>query len=626
MCSAEISELELRKIENDISQTLGVQASCYDANIIAGFILELNLARDFLLKTEGLIYNSNIKYFTSYQESALYSYTVISSDSRKFKTNIYDDTILFILYQAGKATLTDIIIEVAKLLNNEIDNYDTLIKSRVDSLLSKGKIIFSEGLYFLDDKTKQDTEIRILLYERELKNLISAQADILSEFEIEWTDEDLKNISFFIVSAHIQKQLENLKQVKASMSFHPIFSNFSCNSVFDIKSYLEKTKKMKKPDSEKAVELIIENASTHPLISKLTRSAMFLALQSDRPTYSAIVIGASRWSECNIIVEPTVAIPYICYCLFEDTTDAKNKIAIRAVHRAMELDCKLVLPFFYISECAGHLLEAKKYIDIDYDENEMQYSDNAYVSYYFYIKKNNSHAPNTLLDFLSLFSPSIRTEQSDRRQWTRSVMTDIQSTLNRANIEYLDIPFYKPESCKAIEEDYSYYLRESRTIKKRNLIEHDIRILKYTNESILNKKEIWAILTYDNSMIKFGGQNQFMGWVLSPFNFLDITQTNRRLSETDFVSLLHTFATFSEQTLSLGARIMDKIIAYSSKEMHNWQYKQEVETFKKEMVEEYSKFENDTHSVDAKIEEFLKKHNIKMQTDDVDLNMDCEQT
>jgi len=617
MCSLPISEVELRKIENEISEAFGIQVSCYDSKIIAGFLLESNLGYDFLVKTNGLVHNNEMKYFASYQESALYSYTIISSDSRKFKINIYDDTILFVIYHRGEEVLTNVIMEVAKLLNNQIDNFDTQIKSRVDSLMARGKIIFTNGLYKLDDKTRREIEIRNLLYENELNNLISAQADILSEFKVEWDNVDLKNISFFIVSVYIQKQLENLKQVKATMSFHPVFNNFSCNSIFEIINYLKKNKNMEKDDAEKAVKQIIENASTHPLITKLTRSAMFLALQSDNPSYSAVVLGANRWSDCNIIVEPTVAMPYICYKLFQNHTNSRNKVAIQSVQRALELDCKLFLPFSYISECAGHLLEAKKYADIDFNENEMQYSNNAYISYYSFMKNNSTGAPGTLLDYLSIFSPSIRTEQSDKKQWVRSIMTDIQSILNRANIDFLTIPLYEYGDCKSIEEDYSNFLHESRTNKKPNLIHHDIHILKYTNESVLNEKETWAILTYDNSLIKFGGLDQYKGWVLSPFCFLDISQTNKKLSETDFVSLLHIFATFSEQTLSLGARIMDKIISYSSKEMQNWEFKQEVEKFKKQMIEEYSAFESESSdNVDTRIEEFLKKHNIKVQTED----------
>jgi hypothetical protein len=616
MCSSSVSEIELRKIEFEISQTFGIQVLCYDAKIIAGFILDKGLANVFLTKTNGLTHIKNIKSFHSYQESALYSYSVISSDSRKFKESIYDDTILFVLYHTKKAMITDVRIEVANLLNYPIDNFDLLIKSRVDSLMSKGKIITSDGYYYLDDKAKQDVEIRILLYENELNNLVSAQADILSEFKVEWDDTDLKNISYYIVSVYIQKQLENLKQVKVTMSFHPVFSNFSFNSVTEISSYLINNKQMGKPEAEKAVELIVENASTHPLITKLTRSAMFLALQSDSPSYSAVILGANRWSECNIIVEPSIAIPYICYSLFQNIANSKNKTAIQSVQRAIELDCKLFLPFFYIKECAGHLLEAKKYINIDFSKNEMQYSNNVFVSCYFYMKNNNFNAPDTLLDYLSVFSSSIRTEQSDYQQWVRSIMTDIQSILNRANIEFLNTPLYGHEECKVIEQNYSYYLLESKTDKRPHLIQHDIYALQYTNESILNYKEIWAILTYDNTLIKFGGQDWYKGWILSPLNFLDITQSNRKLSETNFVSLLHTFATFSERTLSLGARIMDKFIAYSSKEMQNWEYKQEVEVFKKQMIEEYSAFDSDiSNDIDTKIEDFLKRHNIKLHTD-----------
>jgi hypothetical protein len=616
-CSLTIPEIDLRKIENEISQALNVQASCYDARTIAGFLLDANLAKAFLAKTNDLTYINNIKIHPTYQEVALYSYTLISNDSRKFKANIYDDTILFILYHKKLLTIKDIRLEMGKLLDLDIDS---VAKNRIDSLMARGKIIVNDNMYQLDEVTKQDIEIRTLLYERELSNLISAQADILHDFHIIWTDSDCKNISFSIVSVYIQKQFENLKQAKTTMGFHPIFSNFSCNSMYDITNYLINNKEMERGNAEKASELFIENASTHPLIAKLTRSAMFLALQSNNPSYSATILGANRWSECGIIIEPTIAIPYICSFLYQELNNTKAKIAISAIKRAIKLDCKLCIPFFYLSECAGHLLEAKNYVGLELDGKEMQYSTNAYVSYYFSMKNNNNNIkiPGDLIDYLSTFSSSIRTERSDKKQWIRSIMTDLQSILNRSGVDFVSTPPYTHDDCKTIEEDYSYFLLNANINKRQNLINHDIYALKYTNDCILKNNEHWIILTYDNTLIKFGSQDFYKGWILNPFSFIDLTQTANKLSETNFISLLHTFATFSEQTLSFGARIMDRIISFCSKEMQNWEFKLAVEQFKKQMMNEYADSDYDISIIDTKTDEFLKKHNIKINQDTVE--------
>jgi hypothetical protein len=223
--------------------------------------------------------------------------------------------------------------------------------------------------------------------------------------------------------------------------------------------------------------------------------------------------------------------------------------------------------------------------------------------------------PGNLIDYLSTFSSSIRTEQSDKKQWIRSIMTDLQSILNRSGVDFLSTPPYTHEDCKTIEESYSYFLLEAKIDKRQNLINHDIYALKYTNDCILNNNEHWIILTYDNTLVKFGSQDFYKGWILNPFSFMDLTQTANKLSETDFISVLHTFATFSEQTLSLGARIMDRIISFCSKEMQNWEFKQAVEQFKKQMMNEYADSDYDISNIDTKTDEFLKEHNIKINQD-----------
>jgi hypothetical protein len=137
--------------------------------------------------------------------------------------------------------------------------------------------------------------------------------------------------------------------------------------------------------------------------------------------------------------------------------------------------------------------------------------------------------------------------------------------------------------------------------------------MQFTNDSIINKNEHWVILTYDNTLIKFSNQDFYKGWITNPLSFLDLTQTSNKLSDTQFISLIHSFATFSETTLSIGARIIDKIILYASNEMQNWQFKNEVENFKKQIIIESSNINYDDFiNIDKKINEFLGKHNIKI--------------
>lgn len=83
-------------------------------------------------------------------------------------------------------------------------------------------------------------------------------------------------------------------------------------------------------------------------------------------------------------------------------------------------------------------------------------------------------------------------------------------------------------------------------------------------------------------------------------------------------SIMHSVASMSERTLSIGARILDNIIMYASNQMREWQFKQEVDRFKEEMVQRVINSENTDYMnfVDKRTEEFLKNHGVKFADDD----------
>ena len=83
------------------------------------------------------------------------------------------------------------------------------------------------------------------------------------------------------------------------------------------------------------------------------------------------------------------------------------------------------------------------------------------------------------------------------------------------------------------------------------------------------------------------------------------------MSESKLISLVHSVATFSERTLSLGARIMDRLINLSSKEIQNYELKAEIEKFKKETIESINIDDpNIFVIIDTKTDEFISKHGL----------------
>lgn len=613
LASYNLSEIEARKIENEISNELNIQAICYSARTIAGFLINDNLVNKFLTDTNFPDLRSFSQSTYDYKEMALHSYTLMSEDANNLKGQIYDDSILFLLSDCSGFSEDELIEKVISFLGLSETKAD-IIKRRIGALFGKTKLKKgANGLIELNDISKGDIKARRIIYEKELLNLASAQIDLLrSDYGINWTVEDSKKVSIWIANSFIIDQIANLKEAKASIVSNPIF-DVEKNGIDKLKSFLTEQKGLNQVSVNEITQKLLDIASNHPLIVKITRASIYLALEGGNPISSAKALGANRWSDFDILVEPTVAIPYICSTLYKGRVNRYFDTSIKSVDRAKKMGAKLYIPFFYINECAGHLLSARKFDNIDLDEQEMQFSNNAFVANYYALKSQGINIPTSFIDYLSSFSPAIKTERSNMKDWIRPIMTDLQSLLSKANIEFVEFPFYNEGDCIQFEKDYSFYLQENQLEKPPHLINHDVYTLHYTNNEIVTNGKHWIIMTYDNSLIQVAKTGSYKGWICNPNKFLDMTEMTKPLSEMQFVSLVHSVATYSEKTLAIGARIIDRVVQYASNQMQNWEFKQDIANFKQELIKSINYDNNDyTVEIDNKTDEFLKRHGISL--------------
>lgn len=599
-----LSEIESRMIEDEISKDLGIKASCFSPRLIAGLILRENKLNKIL---DALNYplprqHGNI---VDIKEKALHSYSLFSDDASKLKYSVYEDTILFSLYKNSMSE-DELINSVITFLNLNEDTRD-FIKRKIDSLFGKSSVEKEEnGNIILSPKSFEDLENRQKLYERELANLSAAQTDLLKEKNIPWTEDESKKISLWIANAYIANQFENLKDINASI-VNRDFYNISENGAFKIKDYFIKHKSIQEDIADEITNELLEMASSHPLITKISRAFVYVALDGNNPIISSKAIGASRWSDIKIIIEPSVALPFICSVLYNGNTNKFFNNSVRSIVQAKELDSLLFIPYYYINECAGHLLTARKYIGFE-DNKELEYSANVFISNYFFLKNRGIKTPDTILEYLQTFSNSIKIEKDNVKVWVRSIMTDLQSILTTNGIQYIDIPQYNESDIQDIEITYKEILEEQKVKKKLHLIKNDVYTLKATNERIVKEGEVWVILTNDKSLINFSKTDYFKGWITNPLRFLQITELSKPMSESKLISLVHSVATFSERTLSLGARIMDRLISLSSKEIQNYELKVEIEKFKQETINSVNiEDPNILDLIDSKTDEFIEK-------------------
>ena len=599
-----LSEIESRMIEDEISKDLGIKASCFSPRLIAGLILRENKLNKIL---DALNYplprqHGNI---VDIKEKALHSYSLFSDDASKLKYSVYEDTILFSLYKNSMSE-DELINSVITFLNLNEDTRD-FIKRKIDSLFGKSSVEKEEnGNIILSPKSFEDLENRQKLYERELANLSAAQTDLLKEKNIPWTEDESKKISLWIANAYIANQFENLKDINASI-VNRDFYNISENGAFKIKDYFIKHKSIQEDIADEITNELLEMASSHPLITKISRASVYVALDGNNPIISSKAIGASRWSDIKIIIESSVALPFICSVLYNGNTNKFFNNSVRSIVQAKELDSLLFIPYYYINECAGHLLTARKYIGFE-DNKELEYSANVFISNYFFLKNREIKTHDTILEYLQTFSNSIKIEKDNVKVWVRSIMTDLQSILTTNGIQYIDIPQYNESDIQDIEITYKEILEEQKVKKKLHLIKNDVYTLKATNERIVKEGEVWVILTNDKSLINFSKTDYFKGWITNPLRFLQITELSKPMSESKLISLVHSVATFSERTLSLGARIMDRLISLSSKEIQNYELKAEIEKFKQETINSVNiEDPNILDLIDSKTDEFIER-------------------
>jgi hypothetical protein len=129
-----LTEIDQVLIQTEISKDLGITAICFSPKIIAGLILSKGKLNKFLDIVDLPLprQHGNI---VDIKEKALHSYSVFSDDAGKLKYSVYEDTILFSLYNKSKTEdeLVDFVISFLNL-NEESES---IIRRRIGGLFGK---------------------------------------------------------------------------------------------------------------------------------------------------------------------------------------------------------------------------------------------------------------------------------------------------------------------------------------------------------------------------------------------------------------------------------------------------------------------------------------------------------
>lgn len=611
-----LSEEESRSIERDIEDDLGINASVFCPSTISGLLIHFNLVTDFLNETGFPDLRSTNSTAVDYKQMALHSYTLLSSDAKNLKEQIYDDTILLVLFDLLQGDSKEHIVSATCNLLSLPLLKEGIINRRLDSLMSKGKVLkIDDNRFTLSNDAKNDIRNRKAIYEKELESLSSAQTDVLRDYGVMWTINDARLASVWIASAYLSRQLSVLQEVDAPLAKD--FNKFSDeNGISELRKYLIKKKKIDASNVDSIISSFLSIAATQPLLKKISRAFVYVALEGKNPIQSCRALGINRWSDMKLFMEPTIGIPLLCSYLFSGRVNDSFDKTISAVNQAKDLGIQMYVSYYYIKECAGHLHMARKYDGLDLNPDEMIYSSNAFVSNYYSLKKQGVKVPDTFLDYLSVFSNNIRTEKS-YKDWIRSIMTDIQTLFTRKGMaSFIDVPLYSTQETKSIEDLYILYLEEKCIEKSNSLMMNDVTALKFTQNQCA-KGEHWMILTYDRSLIGVAKHLHDSVWVVSPNVFSQMVEISKPLDSKNLLALVHSIAQSSESTLSISARIIDKIVYFASDRMQDWEFMQEINKFKEDIINSNLSTSNESLiEIDRMTDDFLTKHGVSIELDE----------
>jgi hypothetical protein len=614
------TSIDLRELENQINSELKIPATCLGAKELAGFVVEGNLVGEFLnaINTPILV---SLDKRPDKQEILLHSYVAISTESRELRTTVYDDTILIALYSEGSLYKADLVRHSLDILGCAPEKADVLSR-RVDSLRARDYLVsLPEGKVGLAPHMKQELDSAARVYSQEFDTLAAIQADLMSRsFGIVWTPMDAQFTSVLLARAFIQKQLESVG--KAGVQLNSLgFTRHIGDSLQELRQHLL-NHSVPRSQLEDTLGELLDQATDNPLVQKLTRAAIYAALEGGDPISGAKVIGAHTWSEVKVMLDASVAIPYLCASLYQPSSGRFSSHNYHGVTSLRDVGAALYIPHQYLRECAWHLLIALRYEYLSNLTEDLNYSQNGYVSHYYRLKQAGVDVPNTIRDYLVTFAPSGVQSGSKEDIIARKVMSELQPLLQNYGVEHESVTHVPTFYRKDVETEYTFRLQERQISKPSHLLENDVLILAHIIKKIREKGEHWMFLTWDRTTIGVAKVLSNCGWVVGPDIACDFTQAYRPLSESHLCALAHSIARSREKPLEISARVIDRIVQIASDDkLHDWRLQKEITRFREELLSSINlESEYDEDWIDKQTTEFLKRVGIEPSTQDLSLN------
>jgi hypothetical protein len=573
---------KLRALESEISTKYGVPATCLGGKEISELLISKGLIVD-AMETLGITVPSSLRSRIDRSEILLHSFVALGSETAELRDQVYDDTLLVILRDAGAKAKDTLVTEAISLLGCDLAR-EGRFRKRIDSLLSRQWITKNKetGELELSPQSRQALETSEKIYAAEMDSLASSQAALLErEHGIEWPPDSAHKCSVFLARAFIKRHLETIEASQVHVNRLQLTAAIG-DPVQELRNYLSVSGVSVRRVNGVLAELA-SNAAESPLINKLVRGALYAALEGQNSLQASRVLGVSNWEEVTVILDASVLIPYICAKMFRPTLGRFSSGAIQCVDVFRQSGAKVVTTHDYINETSAHLLKALQYCHLKDSDQFLAYSTNGYVSHYYQMREKGISVPEDLLTFLVKFSRVLLHEQETDR-WIRAIMTDVQRLASEFGISYEHLKHVDAHYSDKVDREYGF-IQDKRQMSRAGLLfKHDARTLSSMRKNTALGMKGQMCLTWDRTMIEVARKVADCGWVVSPHDACDFIQLSRPPTDQKLIALSHKLAGARERPSEIVGELLDRLVQVAKPEQMEWELRDRLESLRQELL------------------------------------------
>lgn len=609
------------QLESKITRETELNCTVFEARRMSELIHERGLGGEFLAALGETI----ISRPPEMPEICLCAYGNLSSDRQNHRDEIYRDTIRIACYESDKPLKRNEILDAAIAFLSTTSMQRPLLEKQLEHLLSKGELQkTADGFLQLNPTSRKAIEESEKLYLSDWAGLESAQTQLLKAYgsSTPWSPEDSRQTAVFVSRMFLQQQFEVLRHARIDNLIANWESRLG-NPEQQLRDLLQQRGISRSRISE-AVQELVNLAKGRDVISKLTRTITFVALEGRDPTLSATALGQRSWNEVQVLVDSSVAIPFLCEQLNQRSITYHFAVSGNAVRLFQDFKSRCCMTSGHVEECAAHLIHAYWYEPVESDADlatALRLSENAFIAYFGALKTEGSIDGQTLPQFLSAFSrraASAARDFSDIRQAARAIMPEIQDLLNTYHVPSRAARRVSADRFDALQKSFDLACIETGRDRQPILREHDVDALAHLARSTEVEGESWMMLTWDKTFIQVAQNELPSAFVVSPEMAMDFAQTCRRLTDTQWCALAHRLAKVTSPSDELTARLLDQVAKLNPDKLRDAAFRHHLRQFRDQALRTLpTDDEGMFHAaVEGQVKLFLKEQNLRTSKQD----------